>query len=238
MQPKLTGTDMTLPATTRRLTFEYWSDPLCIWAYVAQARLDALLACHGDALDIRYHVVPVFGSVPWRFREGGWAKGGVAGRVAATKAIAARFGHPHITGAAWKDDCPPSSWSPGMAIKAVFALEEQGVVAPGQGAAYQWALRRAFFEDNRNIALREVQLELVTALGIETDPFVGLLNDGTALALLCEDNQLRHASSIQGSPTYVFDGGRARLYGNFNERVLKSTVDALLTDLVGGASAC
>jgi len=229
---------MTSSDQTRRLTFEYWSDPLCIWAYVAQPRLDAVLARYGNALDVRYHVVPVFGSVPWRFREGSWAKSGVGGRVAATQKVAARFGHDDITGACWRDDCPASSWAPGMAIKAVFELEDSGKLEPGRGAAYQWALRRAFFEDNRNIALRDVQLDVARAEGIETTPITRLLDDGTALALLWEDDNLRNDNRIQGSPTYVFDGGRARLYGNFNERVLQSTVAELLADLVGGASAC
>ena len=222
----------------RRLTFEYWSDPLCIWAYVAQSRLDAILDRYGEALDVRYHVIPVFGSVPWRFREGSWAQSGVEGRVKSTVDVARRFGHTEVTGACWANHCPASSWAPGMAIKAVFQLEDNEEIEAGQGAAYQWALRRAFFEANENIALRSVQLAVAEAQSIPVGSVERLLDDGTALALLWEDDHRRHEDRIQGSPTYVFDGGRARLYGNFNERVLKSTIAELLADLVGGASAC
>ncbi len=222
----------------RRLTFEYWSDPLCIWAYVAQARLDAILDRYGEALDVRYHVIPVFGSVPWRFREGSWAQSGVEGRVKSTVDVARRFGHTEVTGECWSKHCPASSWAPGMAIKAVFQLEDNEELALGQAAAYQWALRRAFFEANENIALRSVQLAVAEAQSIPVAAVERLLDDGTALALLWEDDHRRQEDRIQGSPTYVFDGGRARLYGNFNERVLKSTIAELLADLVGGASAC
>jgi len=221
-----------------QLHFEYWSDPLCVWAYVAQARLDAVLACHGDHLDVRYHVVPVFGSVPWRFREGSWSKAGVAGRVAATAKVAARFGYAEVTGACWEGECPASSWAPGAAIKAVFAAEQHGEVAAGSGAAFQWALRRAFFEQERNIAKRSEQLAVAERLEISRAALERRLDDGTALALLWEDDHRRHEDRIQGSPTFVFDGGRAQLYGNFNERVLKSTIEELLGDITGGASAC
>lgn len=227
-----------MTASPRRLSFEYWSDPLCIWAYVAQPRLDRVLAHHGDSLDVRYHIVPVFGSLPWRFREGPWSAGGVAGRVAATARVAAQFGHDGITGAVWRDDCPASSWAPGIAIKSVFALEARGDAPEGSGAAYQWALRRAFFEDNRNVARRSVQFEVAEALSVSRSAIEALRDDGTGLALLWEDDQRRTETRIQGSPTYVFDGGRARLYGNFKERVLRSTIDELLDDLAGGASAC
>ncbi len=59
----------TLPVT-------YWSDPLCIWAFVAQKKLDAIVSEFGDRVHIDYRVVPVFGSVGWRFREGPWKKPG------------------------------------------------------------------------------------------------------------------------------------------------------------------
>jgi len=229
---------MTNPTETRRLSFEYWSDPLCIWAYVAQPRLDRILERYGDRLDVRYHVVPVFGSVPWRFREGSWKKSGVEGRVAATARVAAQFGYTNITGEVWRDNCPASSWAPGIAITSVFALEEQGELAEGSGAAYQWAIRRAFFEDNRNVARRSVQFEVAESLGIPRAPIERFRDDGSGIALLWEEDQLRNEMKIQGSPTYVFDGGRARLFGNFKERVLQSTIAELLEDLDSGGSAC
>lgn len=230
--------ESTSTPNARRLSFEYWSDPLCIWAYVAQPKLDRILEQYGDRLDVRYHVVPVFGSVPWRFREGSWSTSGVEGRVAATARVAAQFGYTNITGEVWRDNCPASSWAPGIAIKSVFALEEQGTFEPGTGAAYQWAIRRAFFEDNRNVARRVVQFEVAEQLGITREPIERFRDDGTGIALLWEDDQRRNDARIQGSPTFLFDGGRARLFGNFKERVLQSTISELLEDLASGGSAC
>ena len=220
------------------LPVTYWSDPLCIWAFVAQPKLDAIVAEFGACLDISYRVVPVFGSVDWRFREGPWKAGGVAGRVEATARVAAEHGHTAITGAVWQDDPPASSWSPGAALKAAFALEDEGLIPPGRAAVYQWALRRRFFEDNVNVARRSEQLALAASLDLPVVALAERLDDGRALAALWEDQRLREESMIAGSPTWVFDGGRAKLYGNFDFGVLHATVEQLLGGLAGGCSHC
>lgn len=222
----------------RRLHFGYWTDPLCIWAYVAQDRLERLFTEFGDALDVDYHVVPVFGSLPWRFSKGPWAAGGVAARVEATRKVAAEHGHPEVSGEVWASATPSSSWAPGAAIKAVFALEARGEAPPGTGARYQWALRQRFFVQNQDVCRRAVQLEVAEALGIPRGAVERGLDDGSALAALWEDHNLRDELKIQGSPTYVFDGGRARLYGNFPWGVLHATVAELVAGLQPGCSSC
>ena len=119
-----------------------------------------------------------------------------------------------------------------MAIKAVFA------VAPEAGPTYQNALRERFFVDEANTALREVQLEVAEALGLAREPIERRLDDGSALAAVCEDYAEKERLRLQGSPTYVFDGGRAMLYGNFEYGVLRATVDELLRGIHPGGSAC
>lgn len=221
-----------------RIVFEYWSDPLCVWAFVAQDKLDRILAEVGGSLEVRYHIVPVFGSIPWRFREGPWADKGIAGRVEATARVAREHGHPEVTGRCWAEDCPASSWGPGAAAKAVFALEEAEDVKAGTGAEYLGRMRERFFVDGRNVARREVQLELAEQLSIAPDALAARLDDGSALALLWEDERRKQELKIQGSPTYVFDGGRAKLYGNFSFGILQATVQELVSGLEPGASGC
>lgn len=220
------------------ISFSHWSDPLCVWAFVAQDKLEQLLAEFGDRLQVEYRVVPVFGSLPHRFSHGPWAHDGIEGRARATAKIAAEHGHPEVSGDCFRRDCPSSSWAPGAAIKAVCALERQGRVAPGSTGRYQTALRRAFFVDNLNIAHRRVQLEQAEAQQLPREPIEQRLDDGSALAALWEDNQLREQLKLQGSPTYVFDDGRAMLYGNFSFGVLHATVEQLLRGLRSDGSAC
>lgn len=223
---------------SQRVVFEYWSDPLCIWAFVAQAKLEQILAAAGGRLEVHYHVVPVFGSIPWRFQEGPWAAKGVAGRVEATRRIAQEHGRNDVNGACWASDCPASSWSPGAAVKAVFAMERAGAVAPGCAAEYLRQLRERFFVQELNIARRGVQLALAEQLDVPRTALEARLDDGSALAELCEDDRRKQELKIQGSPTYVFDGGRAMLYGNFSFGILHATVEELVDGRLPGASSC
>jgi len=223
---------------TSRVRFSYWSDPFCIWAYVAQGKLDRLLLGHAHALEVSYRVVPVFGSVRWRFTQGPWASEGVEGRVRKTAEIAQRFGHPEVSGECWRVAGQTSSWSPGAAIKAVSLARDAGVCPPHGPASYQLALRHAFFVDGLNIGSRRVQLAVAEQCGLAREGIEAALDDGRALAALWEDHQEREALGIQGSPTYVFDDGRAILYGNVSEGVINATVDELLGGTVAGRSEC
>lgn len=230
--------DMSNDPVTPRIEFSYWSDPLCIWALVAQTKLDRLLVDLGTHLVVDYRIVPVFGSVHWRFTEGPWAKEGLDGRVTATRRIAEGGGRRDVTGECWRKAAPASSWAPATAIKAVFAMEARAEVAAGSGARYQRALRERFFVNEENIARRGVQLSVAEADGVPRAPIERQLDDGSALAAVWEDHNEKERLRIQGSPTYVFDGGRAMLYGNFDYGMLKSTVEELVRGSHPGSSAC
>lgn len=222
----------------KTVEFSYWSDPLCIWAFVAQRRLEQVLESHAGRLVVRYHTVPVFGSVPWRFAAGPWAVLGVEGRVEATRRIAQEHGIEGVSGEAWRSAQPASSWSPGAAVRACFAAEQEGEAPAGAGAAYELRMRQRFFLDDVNVALRGAQLALAEEVGVPPSSLERRLDDGSALAALWEDYQEKERLRVQGSPTYVFDGGRAQLYGDFPYSILEATVEALLGGRAPGASAC
>lgn len=223
---------------SQRLTFSYWSDPLCIWALAAQPKLDRILVEVGDRLSVDYRVVPVFGSIRWRFAEGPWASGGIAGRVATTRRIAEQAGRADISGECWHKAMPSSSWAPAAAIKAVCALARDGAIGEDAGSTYQRELRETFFVHEKNIALRAVQLELAEELKLPRGAIESRLDDGSALAAVCEDHAEKERLHIQGSPTYVFDGGRAMLYGNFDFGILHAAIEELLRGVDPGRSAC
>lgn len=221
-----------------RIEFEYWSDPLCIWAFVAQPKLEHVLERHGELLAPIYRVVPVFGSIRERFATGAWSDAGPRGRANATRRIAKQHGRDDVTGECWLADCPASSWPAGVAIKAVFAAEDASEIASGKAADYQWRMRERFFVDNRNVSRRDVQLEIAEELDVPRAVLEQRLDDGSALCALWEDHALREATGLRGSPTFVFDGGRAMLYGNFSEAILTATVEELVKGLDVGGSDC
>lgn len=222
------------------VTFDYWSDPLCIWAYVTQARHDAVLERFGEVVEVRTRLVPVFGSVVHRFREGAWSEAGVEGRVATTARVAAEHGPPgcEVDGSVWRTDCPASSWAPAMAVAGVGLLEEEGAAPQGSQGRYLRALRCRFFEDNVNMARRAEQLAVARRLDLDPEALAATLDDGRALAALYEDHEAREAQCVQGSPTYVFAGGRTMIYGNFDQDVLFATVQAYLEGEGAGGSRC
>ena len=82
------------------------------------------------------------------------------------------------------------------------------------------------------------RLEAAEALELPRADLEQRLDDGTALAALWEDHNERESLKIQGSPTYLFDGGRARLYGGFGYGILHATVDQLVHGHCPGGSDC
>ncbi|MEZ0149255.1 MAG: DsbA family protein [Candidatus Reddybacter sp.] len=43
------------------LVIDYYSDILCVWAWIAQRRIDELKQTFGAALEFRYRYVDIFG---------------------------------------------------------------------------------------------------------------------------------------------------------------------------------
>lgn len=205
---------------------------------MSQPKLDRIVEEFGDRIEVVHHIVPVFGSVPWRLREGAWAKGGVEGRVEVTRRIAVEHQREDIRGTCWHQDCPASSWSPGVAVKAVSALEAKELAPRGSAAEYLRRLRERFFVDEQNVARRAVQLHLAEEQRLDRAALERELDDGSALAALWEDYQRKEELRIKGSPTYVFDGGRAMLYGSFPFGILRATVEELVRGATTGGSHC
>lgn len=222
----------------RPIPIVYWSDPLCIWAYLAHDKIERLQARFGDEITFTFRVVPVFGSVPQRFRTGTWAAGGPEQRTRRTAEIAQEHGHTEVDGAVWRDDPPASSWAPAAVIKAADLLADEGVLDSNVPGALAQALRAAFFRDNHNVARREVQRQVVEGMSLPWTDIQALLDDGRALAALWEDHVEREACRVQGSPTWSFDDGRAMLFGNVSERVLQATVAEMLAGAAPGGSDC
>jgi predicted DsbA family dithiol-disulfide isomerase len=220
------------------LCFTYWTDPLCIWAYVAQSKLVSIVRSSPQPLLPLHRIVCVFGDIEERFETGVWSKTGRQGRAEKTREIAESFGIDNVSGQVWVDDTPSSSWAPAMAIKAVFAAERAGEIEEGRAAAYQFGVRRAFFEEDRNVAKREVQLELAEHFSVPRASLERRFEDGSAVAAVARDQDERRALGVRGSPTYVFDDAREMLYGNVPLALIEATVTALCEDGAPGRSPC
>lgn len=230
-----------------KVIIDHFSDVLCVWAYAAQIRIDELRREFGEQVQINYHFMPVFGVVEKRIGQGWQDKGGYAGFGEHVHHVCEQFPHVQVCDALWCGEVPKSSASPHLFLKAVQLLEQQGLIGC-EGQAHcegrsrfeemAWQLRLAFFRDNQNIARQDVQLALAKTVGLPTDSLLAALQDGSAMAELCRDMELVEEYKVSGSPSYVLNEGRQKLYGNVGYKVIAANVQEIIAQPDHQASWC
>jgi predicted DsbA family dithiol-disulfide isomerase len=206
----------------------YFSDVLCIWAYIAQLRVDEINRAFGEQVRFEKKFCSVFGATARKIPTTWKDKGGYEGFNAHLRHAAAQFPEISIDPDIWLDVRPASSTGAHLYLKAVQLDETAGGCPSGTAQKAVWALRRAFFEDARDIARRDVQREIAAAAGADVIRAEALIDDGSAFAALAGDYQDAEAAGIVGSPTFVLNDGRQKLYGNVAYRVIEANVQELL----------
>lgn len=206
----------------------YFSDALCIWAYFSEVRLSELRKSFGAQVHLDERFCSVFGDTARKI-PAAWAnKGGYSGFNRHLLAAAEQFPeivvHPDI----WITTRPPSSTGAHLFVKAVQLDEAAGGRPSGTAAATLKGFRHAFFAEGRNIAAWEVQCDVAAGADADIARVEALIHDGTAFAALADDYQTAAAMGIQGSPSYVLNDGRQKLYGNIGYRILEANVQELL----------
>jgi predicted DsbA family dithiol-disulfide isomerase len=206
----------------------YFSDVLCIWAYIAQLRVNALKAAFGDQIQIEAKFCSVFGASARKIAANWGDKGGYAGFNAHLRHVTEQFPETCVSPDLWLTVRPASSTSPHLFIKAVHLMEAAGECAEGAAEDVTWALRRAFFETARDIGRWEVQCAVGEEAGLDLAAIAALIHEGSAYAALACDLQDAEALHVHGSPSFVLNEGRQKLYGNVGYRVLEANVQELL----------
>ncbi|MFZ2158827.1 MAG: DsbA family protein [Bradyrhizobium sp.] len=223
----------------------YFSDALCIWAYIAQARIDAVKEKFGDAVRLDHRFCSVFGNTPVKIPTTWRDKGEYAGFNAHLRNVALQFPHIELHPDIWLTTRPPTSTSAHLFMTAVQQWQHERDGEGGDQSAAStfdellWAFRCAFFRDCRDIARWEVQCELAEALGVDIGAIEKRIHDGTAYAKLASDYQDADKMRIEGSPSFVLNEGRQKLYGNVGFRIIEANIQELLRAPAGDqASWC
>ena len=81
-------------------------------------------------------------------------------------------------------------------------------------------------------------LEIASEAGIDAEQIQKSLNDGSAAAALMSDYLAAQQQDISGSPSWVMNNGRQKLYGNVGYHVLHANVEGLLSNYGEEASWC
>ena len=206
----------------------YFSDLLCVWAYIAQLRIDAVRRAFGDQVVFEHRVCSVFGDTARKIPATWGQEGGYQAFNAHLRQAVAAFPEVELNPEVWLTARPASSWSAHLFLKAAQLDEAAGGGAPGLAEQLDRALRRAFFVEARDIARREVQDEVAAGLGLDLPRIGAAIADGRAFAALASDHQDAEAMRIQGSPSFVLNDGRQKLYGNVGFRILEANIQELL----------
>ncbi len=229
------------------IQISYVSDVLCVWAYVAEARVDELRKEFGSSIELEYRFIPVFGATQHRIAEGWKERGGYAGFGEHVRGVAKEFPHVSVHERVWTEVAPTTSSAAHEVLCALRLLTEEGTLnssrrdeLDGRNLLEEaiWQVRLAFFEHARDISNREVLLDVLGQVGIPVPAIEAKLSSGQAMAELCRDIELRDEHKIEGSPTYYLNQGRQKLYGNVGYRVVSANLRELLEQPGHQASWC
>lgn len=219
--------------TDESIVLTCFSDVLCVWAHLSEARLDEVRRCYGSRVHIDYRFFPVFGNSARKIGTGWRERGGYAGFADHVREAMAPHQHIELHPAIWRDVRPASSAPAHLMLKAVQR------VAPHQSQALLVAVRKAYFRDCRDIARRSVLEELLQDQGVDVEAVRDVLDSGEAHADLEADEQDRREQQVQGSPTLVLNNGRQKLFGNVGFRLIDANIEELLrTPRADAASWC
>lgn len=218
----------------------YFSDVLCIWAYIAQIRLDELKATFQHQITIEQHFVTVFGNACEKIETRWRDRGGFQGYSDHVLEVAKKFDHITLHPDVWTRVAPPSSTSCHLFLRAIQQLEAKGLIDRDQQIFQKavWAFREAFFSQLVNISDRKVQFEIAESLGLSPAAIQAQIDSGEAYAQLSKDFDLVKEYSVTVSPTLVFNEGRQRLNGNVGYRVIEANIRELLHNPPGEHSWC
>lgn len=221
-----------------KISLDYFTDVLCIWAYVAQIRLDELKQEFGTQIEVNEHFITLFGNTDKRIAIGWKEKGGFDGFHQHVMHVAAQFPHLKINPNVWKSCRPTSSANSHLFLKATQLLVTENKVSHDDFQKIIWHIRSAFFQDAKDISDIKILRELAQEISLPVGLIQEKIDNGLAIAALCSDMEMREQYKLEGSPTYLLDNGRQKLYGNVGYRILEANVQELLEKPEGIASWC
>ena len=216
----------------------YFTDALCVWAYVSEARIDELKTNFKDAVELDCRYFHVFGNVANKMDAAWKDRGGLPAYRRHVREIVEKFGHVQLHERTWETDVPKSSMPAHLFLCATRHVESSSRCAPGSGNRTAWALREAFFRHGRDISRRKVLLEIAESMGLPSAEIDDAIATGAAHAALAEDLELARAQSVAASPTLLFNEGRQRLTGNVGYRIIEANIRELLERAPGQLSWC
>jgi predicted DsbA family dithiol-disulfide isomerase len=211
----------------------YYSDVLCVWAHISQARVDEVAEQFANEVSIGYRFCSVFGDTAHKIGIGWAERGGYPGFAAHLRESVSGFDHIELHPEIWQRDRPTSSTPAHLLIKAVQRVDAS------RTREVLYELRSAFFERCLDISSWSVLKTSLDAVGISATEVRRVIDSGLAHADLEADHRNQRNLMIQGSPTFILNEGRQKLYGNVGYGVIEANIKELIrSPATGAASWC
>jgi predicted DsbA family dithiol-disulfide isomerase len=216
----------------KKIEISYYSDVLCVWAYVAQIRLETLKETFSDKIEVTPFHVTLFGDTATRIGEGWADRGGYAGFNQHVIEIGKQFPHVAINRDIWKICRPKTSGNAHLFLKAIQLLDSNSETKENKELLklMEWQVRLAFFRDARDISDMAVLFDIAQQNGINRAAIEAQLNDGSAMSLFTSEMEMKDKHKLEGSPTYVLNNNRQKLFGNVGYKIMKANVQELLSE--------
>ena len=234
-------------STHKKITILYFTDILCVWAYMSQIRIEKIRDKFGSDIILQEHFVSVFGDVESKMEKNWGDKGGVSAYSKFVHEVSQKYDHIEIHPEIWTKNIPTSSTSCHLLLKAIQILESRNEIQTISQSdhdkksafnAVAWELRLAFFRDLADISNYKVQMGIINRLGLPHKKIEELIQNGAAFAALENDLQLKEKFGVSGSPSLVLNEGRQIIYGNVGYRVIEANIQELLNQPENQASWC
>lgn len=216
---------------TDNFALTYYSDVLCVWAYISQARVDEVAEQFCDDVSIDYRFCSVFGDTAHKIGTGWAERGGYGAFGNHLREAVSEFDHVTLHPDIWQRNRPTSSTPAHILMKAVQRVDKR------QCKAVLHELRLAFFERCLDISRWSVLKIALEDVGVSVDDVKEAIDSGAAHADLEADHRDQKILMVQGSPTFILNEGRQKLYGNVGYGVIEANIKELLRSPVAGAAS-
>jgi predicted DsbA family dithiol-disulfide isomerase len=215
------------------LQVDYYTDVLCIWAWIAQRRVDEIRKNWSERVCIQHHCINVFGDTATRIGKKWSGRGGYAGFGEHVRESAAPYESAPVDPDIWHSVRPRTSATAHVVLKAAE-------IAKSSDDATELAvrLRSSFFTEVLDIGNLEVVLDIASGAGFDRTDLMAVILSGQAHAALMADYEQVQELGLKGSPSWVLNSGRQILYGNVGYRVLNANIEELLKSPEQEASWC